>query len=258
MGHEEIFPHQGLILQGIIQDRSIVGQRQMVARRSNGFIIKIKGKTEYCFPKETLLLEEGQILFIKKSSSYSIREVEPGYSYVVNFDGTSENSRTTRLSFPDGTDISVEAEKMHRCWQKENVYGALSKLYGLLEKSTSSPQGYVSAQDRKRLETVEYFLNQNLTNPDLTSEALRSVSGVSAAYFRRIFKKRFGLSPVEYILKERIRLARRLLTENEKKTVSEISVSVGFRDPLYFSRVFKKQMGISPDHYRKEQAGDLF
>ena len=84
----EQYPFQGLRISSILRDLSIVGTRQMQCRRSHGFIIKLRGATEYCAGEQVWLLEAGQILFVPKGSSYFIREVEPGYSYVVNFDCT--------------------------------------------------------------------------------------------------------------------------------------------------------------------------
>ncbi len=255
----EKFPYQGMVLSSILRDISIVGRRQMLCRRSHGFIIKLKGATEYCFEDKTWLLSEGQILFVEKGSSYYIREITPGYSYVVNFEIYEAFSQDmTRLPMPVGLDIGPDAEKMYRFWQKGNVYGALSCLYTLLDKTVSSTAGYVSARDRQLLEPVTSYLTDRLTDPELNLEKLSDLSGVSDAYLRRVFKRSYGVSPAGYVIRERIRLACRMLVSGEEQSISRIASAVGYRDALYFSRVFKKQMGVSPTDYRYEHTDDLF
>ena len=251
-------PFQGIIPGSILPDRSIVGRRQMHARRFHGFIIKLRGATEYRRGEECWLLSAGEILFVEKNSSYSIREVEPGYSYVVNFEcnGPFPDS-ICKLPFPAGFDISPLAEKMYRCWQKEDSYGALAALYGLLAK-TAAPSNYASLREKQLLEPVMAYLTANLTDPELSLESLPALAGVSDAYLRRIFKKQYGTGPAGFVIRRRIQLARQLLVSGESYTVAQVAAMSGFKDPLYFSRCFKKQLGLSPTQYCKACAEDLF
>ncbi len=76
---------------------------------------------------------------------------------------------------------------------------------------------------------------------------------MSKSSFFRSFKEMFGLSPVEFIVRERISLARRLLTD-PGLTVAEVSDRVGFNNPHYFSRLFKDMEGITPKVYRQQAA----
>lgn len=252
-------PYIGIEISSMFRDVSIGGTRQMVCRRSNGFIIKLKGKTEYFFGDKKWLLEEGQILFVKKGSSYYIREVSPGYSYVINFDTPNETGEDMcRLPIPQSFDVATVSEKMYRYWQKERVYGALSCLYTVLDKANGDTKSYLSVRDRQLLEPVEAYLSEHLTDPMLKVESLSALCGISDAYLRRIFKRRYGVSPAGYVTKERIRLACRMLIEEEGITVGDVAVKVGYKDPLYFSRMFKKQTGASPTEYRRAHTDDLF
>lgn len=249
----EQYPFQGLRISGILQDMSIVGTRQMQCRRSHGFIIKLRGATEYCAGEKSWLLEAGQILFVPKGSSYFIREVEPGYSYVVNFDCDCAPAMF-RLPVPPGMDISQPAEKLYNNWRKGNPYTAAAELYRLLDK-TAAVQ-YVSPTEKQLLEPVLDFLQQHLTDPELDISALAPLAGVSEVYLRRIFKKQHGVSAAGYVIRQRLRLAKQLLEEN--RTVAQVAAAVGYRDPLYFSRLFKKQLGLSPTEYRHQHRNDLF
>ncbi len=76
--------------------------------------------------------------------------------------------------------------------------------------------------------------------------------GLSVGHFELLFKNTVGKTPKEYIEGERMIDAVELL-ENTCMQISEVAEKVGYRDPLYFSRVFRKHMGKSPKQYRKEK-----
>lgn len=250
------FPFQGIILRSVLRDMSIVGRRQMLSRRFHGFIIKLRGVTEYCMGSACWLLEPGQILFVPKGSSYFIREVEPGYSYVVNFDCPSAPAMA-RLPLPKGMDITQSAEKLFNSWQRENPYATLCCLYQLLEK-VCTEQPYSSPREKRLLEPVLQYLRQHLTDPELDVSELASLAGVSQVYLRRVFKKQLGFSPSSFVIRERLRRAEHLLLSDRSLSVTQVAAQVGYRDPLYFSRLFKKQLGSSPAQYRQAHQDELF
>ena len=249
----EQYPFQGLRISSILRDLSIVGTRQMQCRRSHGFIIKLRGATEYCAGEQVWLLEAGQILFVPKGSSYFIREVEPGYSYVVNFDCT-QSCPMCRLPIPSGMDITQAAEKLYNSWRKGNPYTAAAELYRLLDKTTA--KSYVSPSEKQLLEPVLAYLQQHLTDPELDVSQLTPLAPVSPVYLQKIFKKQHGVSPAGFVIRQRLQLAKQLLEEN--RPVSQVAIAVGYRDPLYFSRLFKKHLGLSPTEYRQAHKDDLF
>lgn len=74
--------------------------------------------------------------------------------------------------------------------------------------------------------------------------------GFSLSQFDRLFKQMTGKSPVLYIMELRVNRAKKLLGDGSY-SVAQISNAVGYKDPYYFSRVFKKVTGISPAEYRK-------
>ena len=73
---------------------------------------------------------------------------------------------------------------------------------------------------------------------------------MSTCWFIRNFRRITGATPLQYILSVRIANAQSLL-ENTDYNIAEIASIVGYENPLYFSRIFKKQNGVSPLEYRK-------
>ncbi len=74
---------------------------------------------------------------------------------------------------------------------------------------------------------------------------------MSTSWFIRNFKLYTKTTPLNYILSIRIANAQSLL-ENTKYNITEIAAIAGYDNPLYFSRLFKKQTGLSPSEYRKQ------
>ena len=75
---------------------------------------------------------------------------------------------------------------------------------------------------------------------------------MSCTAFRSAFRQHTGVSPSEYIIGQRISAACRLLSQTDK-SVSAIAADVGYADQYYFSRLFRKKMGMPPLKYRASQ-----
>lgn len=95
---------------------------------------------------------------------------------------------------------------------------------------------------------MHYFRENYRSEVNVEDYALSR--GMSASNFYRVFKQISGSTPLQYILKLRLSNAQNLL-ENSNLTIAEIASAVGYENPLYFSRLFHKHIGVSPFEYRK-------
>ena len=95
---------------------------------------------------------------------------------------------------------------------------------------------------------VTYF-NEHY-NTDICIEEYAASRHMSTSWFIRNFRKYTGFTPMQYILEIRISNAESLLEATEYN-ITEISRIVGYDNPLYFSRLFKRSKGLSPSEYRK-------
>lgn len=80
-------------------------------------------------------------------------------------------------------------------------------------------------------------------------EELAMQSGISVSHFSTLFKKETGCSPLDFLIRQRLQHASRLLATTQEP-VASVSTAVGYEDPFYFSRSFRKVMGCSPRTYR--------
>lgn len=92
------------------------------------------------------------------------------------------------------------------------------------------------------------YIHQHYREP-IGREAIADALHISVRYLTRIFSAEMGLPLQEYLARYRVSQAR-LLLETSAAPVAQIALQVGFEDPNYFSRAFRKQVGVSPQAYR--------
>lgn len=81
-------------------------------------------------------------------------------------------------------------------------------------------------------------------------DELAKAAGLSVPHFCLLFRQQTGYAPIDFLIRQRIRAACRMLDSTDI-TISIIASKVGFEDPYYFSRCFHRVMGLSPRAYRK-------
>jgi AraC-like DNA-binding protein len=132
----------------------------------------------------------------------------------------------------------------------------IAELLGYLVESRGAAQSRPREQadnDRARIRSAIDQMSGDPKHPWRVGELAR-LCGMSERHFFRGFKMAVGLSPIDWLRRERIRLAQRKLL-NGGSSVKEISDQVGYNDVFFFSRDFKRQTGWSPSEYRRERWG---
>ena len=112
----------------------------------------------------------------------------------------------------------------------------------LVEKNTLKTQS--------RIGFVADFIKKNL-HQKLSIDVIAKMAYVSKSNFFKMFKQELGLSPNEFIIKERIKKAKELLIS--QSSVSEVAFSTGFSDTNYFIRVFKQVEGVTPKIFQNKK-----
>ncbi|SHM43158.1 response regulator [Gracilibacillus kekensis] len=97
---------------------------------------------------------------------------------------------------------------------------------------------------------VKQLIDQHYME-DITLDWLADKVDVTSHYVSKLYKDHFDISYIDYLTKCRIRKAKECIQQNQM-SLKEISLTVGYKDPNYFSRVFKKNCGISPSQYKEQ------
>ncbi len=91
---------------------------------------------------------------------------------------------------------------------------------------------------------------------DITVSSLAALIHYSERHFARLFKETYGMTPVDYILSIRLKNACAMLSDTNL-SISEIALQSGYSDNNYFSRVFKKKIGVTPSQFRSIKINDI-
>lgn len=119
------------------------------------------------------------------------------------------------------------------------IWGFLLPTFAKTTKETTSEESIEQIQ--KYIDTV---YNMNITLDEIARRF-----DFSASYLIKVFKKQFGVTPIQYTIQLRMNEAKRLMQENPDMDIKQICELVGYPDQHYFSRIFKNIHGISPTQY---------
>lgn len=98
---------------------------------------------------------------------------------------------------------------------------------------------------------VKKIIAENLSVGNLQRDELAAMVHVSPGYLGRIFKKETGIALTDYISKKRISVAKQLLSKTNL-SITDISARVGISYASYFTKLFKEQVGMTPQEYRQQ------
>lgn len=130
---------------------------------------------------------------------------------------------------------------------------AADEVKGYLKEALSIAIKMRDAEAQKRgndiINNAVDYINEHYADEDISLDSVAEEINISANYLSAVFSNKVGLSFVEYITKKRMAKAKILLRNTSKKS-GEIANEIGYKDPRYFSFVFKKNQGCTPSQYR--------
>ena len=228
--------------------------KRMKNRPSAALVYYLSGRADYLFKDYTLKVDEGKFFYLSKDAFYDIKVYEPSKFVCIDFDFEGEVMEKSEAYKSGAAAVKNEFEKIVKLWTEKNLWvqsDAFSIVYKLYSKAIeSSHEKYVKSNE-KFYPVLEYLLN-GYTRSDFTVKELADFAGVCEVQLRRMFKNAVKTSPNRYINFLRLEKAKTLLKESNF-TVEEIAYSVGIEDAYYFSRLFKKLLGLSPTAFRKSK-----
>ncbi|MBC8039685.1 MAG: AraC family transcriptional regulator [Opitutaceae bacterium] len=139
---------------------------------------------------------------------------------------------------------------LHR---EERIYEVVARLVAILRRSRQTPDGPNGRAIPKEMETV---INRMALYPHQRWSAaeLARLAGMSVPRFYRAFRQITGSSPIDWLRRERINLAKRRLLESED-SIKAVAEQAGYNSPFFFSRDFKRHTGQSPTGFRLQERG---
>lgn len=225
-------------------------------RASHGFAMFSEGEKRYCFNNKKLTVRKNDIVYMPKFSDYHVETAEEGACYAINFDFPEAFVFEPFVFSPKNPAAFMEsfknAEKAWRLKTDGYVYKCKSELYSILFGMRSErAAGYLPPSKFGIITPAVNLIHEKYASEILSISDLSYMCGVSPEYFRLLFKKNFGISPLKYINNLKISRAKELLMSGMYSVATSAEMS-GFTDMSYFSREFKKITGVSPSRFVSE------
>jgi AraC family transcriptional regulator of arabinose operon len=226
----------------------------------------VNGKGEIRLKETTHFITADHFFIIPAElpHSYHSDEQNPWSIYWIHFSGSKsknysrfacqpiaiERGKTSRIS--DRIDLFSEIfRNLDRGFSIETLEYVNLCLPHLLASFTHLSQFRLIKESGEKDPVAQSinFMLENVTRK-LKLEEIATETNLSASHYSRIFQNRTGHSPIDYFIQLKIQRACRLL-DNSGWMIADVSREMGFDDQFYFSRVFRKVMGMSPGEYRK-------
>lgn len=227
----------------------------------------VQGKGYYTLDGHTFTLNPNQYVIVPTTDKplvYWSDTEDPWSIYWVHFtsDALQAFNRAYHIVPEQGPQYIPHNEKGIRIWEEmyenlsrgyspENLMNTNLCLYHLIATFVfSQQQNQNSSSPEKAIirETIDYMKN-NL-DKTIRIEDFADLNKYSVSHFSKLFRLTTGMSPIEYFIHLKMQKACQLLYTEDSR-VKQIAALLGYDDPYYFSRLFKKYMNTSPETYRK-------
>lgn len=226
----------------------------------------VSGKTHFYFRGKERIVTAGHMVLIqpRQEQKYDYFGEEKPEVYWVHFTGSNVKNILRKYKIPLDDPVfysgvssayanlfkeMINELQTCRTGFQELLEMYLRQIFLIIQRSREEQKPIASSYLLEEMEYARRYFNEHYNEP-INIEEYAQARGMSVSWFMRNFKQVTAKSPMQYILAIRINNAVSLL-ETTDYNVTEISAIVGYDNPLYFSRIFKKQKGVSPSDYRK-------
>lgn len=223
--------------------------KQMINRSSEGIIVVLNGELEYFHNNQIFVSSPAKILFVPRGISYTFKSITDSTSIVINFDLANKLEAETFYTIRG--ENSEFASKMEKLWafRKEGyMLSCLSILYNFLAKLCAESV-YIPVSKLKMIQPGIHYMEEHLFDNSLRDDDIANVCKISKTYFRTIFQNKYSVPPMKYVRQKRIERAKQVFDLGYYSSIWDVALESGFSDIYTFSKVFKRETGMSPTEY---------
>jgi two-component system response regulator YesN len=208
-----------------------------------------------------LLAEKHMIESIRLRKSDAFDYFDLIMNYIRSYSDEARRNKILEILVLSNHAMSLDSQNETSFFDYTGIAKEFSELSGdaLLESayqkfifltSYVKPQNNIDYTNNIVKVTKEYL--ESHYAEDISLEDAAEQVNISPQYFSKLIKKTTGFNFIDWLSMLRVKKAKELLT-NSNLTVKEVCFMVGYKDPNYFSRIFKKRIGITPSEYVKKQ-----
>ncbi len=231
-------------------------------RNDFSLIYLYKGELEIVNGSESQIMRAGNLMYFSPHTSFRYRktdESEMDYLW-IHFTGSEAARLMDLCGFSSG--------QLHWVGLHEDIVQRFGDLFREFIRNDTFSDSVCAAEAQKiflslarlalsdsplqdgshMFQVSKEYMHRNFAS-EIAADQLAAMENLSQSRYRAAFRKATGLSPSEYLMGLRIRNACTLLEQTDL-SVQEVASASGYIDPFYFSRIFRKNMGVSPTEYR--------
>lgn len=248
-----------------VHSRPTVSTERPTGRRDYQLLYIAKGKGHFYFDGKERIITEGNMILYRPGETQMYYYYAPDKTevYWVHFTGRHVESILDVYELPETENIFYTGTSPDYQWMYRQMIQELQLCRANYEELLSLTLRHIfiminrhikegrkaSSNIQNEIERAAHYFNENY-NKQLNIEQYAKLRHMSTCWFIRSFRQILKVTPMQYILSLRMANAQSLL-ETTEYNISEIAEAVGYDNPLYFSRLFHKHIGVSPTEYRK-------
>lgn len=253
-----------------VHSRPIVSTERPTGRKDYQLLYIAKGKGHFYFDGKERIITEGNMILYRpgETQMYYYHATDKTEVYWVHFTGRHVESVLELYELPETENVFFTGTSPDYQWMYRQMIKELQLCRANYEELISLMLRHIfiminryikegrknGSEIQNEIERAAHYFNENY-NKQLNIDSYAESRHMSTCWFIRSFKQVLKVTPMQYILSLRMSNAQSLL-ETTKYNISEIAEAVGYDNPLYFSRLFHKHIGVSPSGYRKMRCGN--
>ena len=224
------------------------------------------GSADFIAGGVTHRLAAGDVFFLFPAAHYEMLPDDDFRYYYVSYIGRRANRETERIGITKTNCVFHGFPALRQMWENgirlpdsaAEMVGEALLLYtlgcidGRTREAKSAP-GLDKAEQTAL--AVKKYIDDHFAEPSLGLSVLEQHFSYSRKYLSALFRQKLGVGVSAYIVSVRVGYARLLITRQGYTGVKDIASLCGYDDPLYFSKVFKKYVGVAPREFIRGNEG---
>lgn len=221
--------------------------------KHNRMFLVMKGEGIFSFTGKERKLSAGTLVFGFKDEKFYVEGENCEYMY-ISFSGQRSENLFRRFGIKPENRVFKGFESIVPLWQ-ESIARASEETIDLAAESillyTFSRLFGNNIKEHSLINKIVAISEERFTDPDLSLTVISNELSYNSKYISHIFKEKMGVSYTDYLRTLRLKFAVSLF-DRGLDSVKNVALLSGFTDPLYFSTVFKKHIGVSPKEYKEK------
>ena len=220
--------------------------------KHNELIYYLSGNAEIKFNSIHLKREKDSINFLPKGENdeYIVYNSEKSECIDIFFDTDVPASEVAFIQkIQNNVIVANLFKKIFSVWVAKNdgyYFECISLLYKIFAEMQK--QSYIPEKQYKAIKPAINHISKNFLKDKISISELTEQCGISESYLKKLFIKKFGVSPLKYIIQMKINYACDLL-KTERYSISQVAEYCGYSNVYFFSRQFKNYVRITPSQF---------